>query len=357
MLDFSTLPLPLNLVLFTTAAVVVWFAGSRLTFYADAISNATGIGQAAIGIMLLAGVTSLPEIGVTATAAIAGDADLALNNLFGSIALQVAVLAMVDFLIGRRALTAAVSDPTVILQGSLNVIMISAAAAAMVIGDVSVFGVGLWAWGALAAYVACVYILSRGRGRRPWLAAGGERVERGPAGEQGGGSLSAAAGEPEALRSLIVKTAVVAAIILVAGYVVARSGEAIAEQTGLGSSFIGFVLVAIATSLPELSTALSAARRGLFTMAISDILGTNLINIAMIFLVDLLDTGEPVIGRMGPFAIFGALLAVVLTALFQAGVAERRDKSILRMGYDSVLVLIVYIGGIVLLYTLRSTGT
>lgn len=357
MLDFSTLPLPLNLVLFTTAAVVVWFAGSRLTFYADAISNATGIGQAAIGIMLLAGVTSLPEIGVTATAAIAGNADLAVNNLFGSIALQVAVLAMVDFLIGRRALTAAVSDPTVILQGSLNVIMISAAAAAMVIGDVSVFGVGLWAWGAIAAYVACVHILSRGPGRRPWLAAGHERVERGPAGEQEDGSLSAADGEAEALRSLVAKTAVIAAIILVAGYVVARSGEGIAEQTGLGSSFIGFVLVAIATSLPELSTALSAARRGLFTMAISDILGTNLINIAMIFLVDLLDTGEPVIGRMGPFAIFGALLAVVLTALFQAGVAERRDKSILRMGYDSVLVLIVYIGGIVLLYTLRSTGT
>ncbi|WP_265518668.1 sodium:calcium antiporter [Nitratireductor luteus] len=355
--DFSALPLPLNLVLFTAGAVVVWFAGSRLTYYADAISNATDIGQAAIGIMLLAGVTSLPEIGVTATAAIAGNADLAVNNLFGSIALQVAVLAVVDFLIGRKALTAAVADPTVILQGSLNIIMISAAAAAMVIGDVSVFGVGLWAWGAIAAYVSCIHILSRGRGRRPWLAAGNERVEREPVGENQDHGSSASDRESKTLRSLVVKTAGVAAIILVAGYVVAKSGEAIAEQTGLGSSFVGFVLVAIATSLPELSTALSAARRGLFTMAISDILGTNLINIAMIFLVDLLDTGEPVIGRMGPFAIFGALLAVVLTALFQAGVAERRDKAILRMGYDSLLVLIVYVGGVVLLYTLRSTGT
>lgn len=356
MLDFTQIGLALNLALFAAAAAVVWFAGSRLTRYADSISNSTGIGHAMIGIVLLAGVTSLPEIGVTATASIAGNAELAVNNLFGSIALQVALLAVVDFFIGRNALTAVVPDPAVILQGSLNIILISAAAAAMVVGDVNVFGVGLWAWAALAAYLACIRILSRIQGRQPWLAAQGGRVEHKLIEEQEAKSSGENA-ERQVLRSLLVKTAIVAAIILVAGYVVAKSGEAIAQQTGLGSSFVGFVLVAVATSLPELSTALAAARRGLFTMAISDILGTNLINIALIFLVDLLDTGEPVIGRLGSFPIFGALLAVVLTALFQAGLAERRDKSIMRMGHDSLLVLIVYAGGVVLLYTLRNSSS
>lgn len=353
MLDFTQFGLPLNFALFAVAATIVWIAGKHLTRYADAISNATGMGQAMIGIILLAGVTSLPEIGVTATASIAGNAELAVNNLFGSIAMQVAMLAVVDFFIGRKALTAVVPEPAIILQGSLNIILLSTAAAAMVVGDVSVFGIGAWAWGALFAYLACVRVLSLAQGRQPWLAAEGGRVARGLIDAQE--PMRHEDGQP--LRTLLLKTGIVAAAILGAGFVVAKSGEAIAQQTGLGSSFVGFVLIALATSLPELSTALSAAKRGLFTMAISDILGTNLINVAMIFLVDLLDSGEPVLGRVSSFAVFGALLAVVLTGLFQAGLAERRDKAILRMGTDSILVLITYAGGVVLLYTLRSGGS
>lgn len=351
MLDFAGFGLATNLVAFAVAAVFVWLAGTRLTRYADAISSATGIGQAVIGIVLLAGVTSLPEIGVTATASIAGNAQLAVNNLFGSIALQVALLAVVDFFIGRRALTAVVPEPTILLEGSLNIILISAAAAAMIVGDVGFLGIGLWAWGSLLAYIACVWVLSKAEGRRPWLVARDGRVDRELMEEE---AESGGEDHDTALAILIAKTVAVAAVILAAGFVLAGSGDAIAEQTGLGASFVGFVLVAFATSLPELSTALAAARRGLYTMAISDILGTNLINIALIFLVDLLDAGEPVIGRMDDFAVFGALLAVVLTGLFLAGIAERRDRSILRMGYDSVLVLLVYAGGVTLLYSLRQ---
>jgi cation:H+ antiporter len=353
MMDFAPLGLAANSGLFALAAALVWVAGSRLTRYADAIRKATGLGQAVIGVVLLAGVTSLPEIGVVATAAVSGAAQLAVNNLFGSIAVQVMLLAIVDFAVGRRALTAVVPDPSVMLEGSLNVILIALAAGAMVVGDVAVLGVGLWSWIFLAAYVACVRMLSDAEGRRPWLAARGEKVDR-PLIEEERRKEQADGGSDEPLRKLLLKTAAVAAAILVAGFVLAQSGGAIAEGSGLGRSFVGFVLVAFATSLPELSAALAAARRGLYTMAISDILGTNLLNIAMIFLVDLLDPGGPVLNRLGDFAVFGALLAVVLTGLFLAGLAERRDKAVLRMGYDSILVLVVYVAGVALLYTLRG---
>lgn len=352
MVQFTQLSLPLNLALFVLAGTAVWFAGVRLTRYANSISRVTGIGHAIIGIVLLAGITSLPEIGVTATAAIAGNADLAVNNLFGSIAMQVALLAIVDFVMGRRALTAVVPEPVVILEGSLNIIMISIAAAAMIVGDVPVLGIGAWAWGFLVAYIFCVWTLANAGGRLPWLAASEKEVDWQLIEQQRVSEPPVSGGK--ALPPLLYKTAAVAVVILVAGYVLAQSGEAIANQTGLGSSFTGFVLVALATSLPELSTALSAARRGLVTLAISDILGTNLINVAMIFLVDLLSTGEPVLNRLDDFAVFGALLAVVLTALFQAGLAERRDRSLLRMGYDSIVVAVVYIGGVILLYGLRA---
>jgi cation:H+ antiporter len=152
---------------------------------------------------------------------------------------------------------------------------------------------------------------------------------------------------------LIGRTVAAAAIILVAGFVLSSTAEVIAEQTGLGSSFVGAVLVAVATSLPEVSTVLSAVRLGLYTMAISDILGTNIFDVGLIFVSDAVAAGEPVLGRVGDFSLFAALLGIVATTLFIMGVAERRDRTILRMGTDSLAVLVVYLGGLVILYTLR----
>ncbi|MDZ5699061.1 sodium:calcium antiporter [Chelativorans sp. M5D2P16] len=268
MLEFTHFPLPLNLALFAVAALAVLIAGARLSRYADAISSMTGFGHAAIGMLLLAGVTSLPEIGVTATASLAGNAPLAINNLFGSIAMQVALLAGVDFIIGRRALTAVVPEPTVMLQGIMCVLLLAIAASGMVVGDVAVLGVGLWSWGCLFSYVGCVWILSREEGRKPWLAARRGKPDRALMRELERYQEDEA--HESRLRPVLYKTFAAAAVILFAGFVVARSGEAIA-----------------------------------------------------------------------------------LTALFLAGLAERRDTSVLRFGYDSIAVLITYFGGLVLLYALR----
>src|SRR5690606_20340586 len=143
------------------------------TTVANAISIKTGIGQALIGMMLLAGITSLPEIGVTVTAAATDAVDLAVNNLFGSIAFQVVILAIVDVAIGRPALTAVVPDPMVILQGGLNVLLLAIVTAGMVAGDVPILGIGAWVWAGLGGYVFAAYVMAQSQGRRPWLAAAG----------------------------------------------------------------------------------------------------------------------------------------------------------------------------------------
>src|SRR5687768_15381128 len=73
MFDFAQANMLVNLSVFTVAAVIVWFAGGRITGYVIAISSKTGIGQSTIGLLLLGGVTSLPEIGVTVGMAERGD--------------------------------------------------------------------------------------------------------------------------------------------------------------------------------------------------------------------------------------------------------------------------------------------
>ncbi len=346
---FHGLSLWANIGMFLVAAGFVWFAGTRIARYADTIAKRTGIGQAAIGLLLLGGVTSLPEIGVTVTSAWTGNTALAVNNLFGSIALQVALLGLVDAAIGRRALTSVVPNSTVLMQGALNMLLLCIPAAAVLAGDVAVLGIGAWAWACAAAYLASILLLSRAPQDGAWRPARPDQDQ--PAQQRPNGAEMPA---PDAdLWPVILSTAGLAAVILVAGFVLSQTGDAIAHQTGLGSSFVGFVLVAASTSLPELSSTLSAARLGNYTMALSDILGTNLLNVGLLFIVDLVAAGEPVLNRVGPFAAFGALLGIVVTAIFMVGLLERRDRTVLRMGYDSAAVLVVYLGGLVLLYGLK----
>lgn len=354
MIAFDSLNIFVNLAIFAAAAAVVWFTGARITGYANAISEKTGIGQAAIGMLLLAGITSLPEIGTTVSAAATGAVVLATNNLFGSIAAQVAILAIVDLMIGRKALTSSLPDPLVMLQGGLNVLLLSIATAGIVVGDRSFFGVGGWAWMSAVAYAFSMYVLSQAQNKPAWIASRHGQVSRELI-EQQKKAQSRANREHEdrSLQSLLLRTAGFAAVILVAGYLLSRTGDALATQTGLGGGFMGFVFLAFATSLPELSTSITAARAGLYTLAVSDILGTNLINVGLVFVIDLVSTGEPVLGVVGDFAAFGALLGIAVTALYIVGMAERRDQTVMRLGLDSIAVVIIYVAGLGVLFFLR----
>lgn len=346
MFDFSDQGLTLNLFIFAAAASLVWLAGSRIALYADEIARRSGLGQAVIGVLLLAGVTSLPEIATSFTSALHDDANLAVNNLFGSIAMQVAVLAVADQIYHQRALTSIVPNPTVMVQGVLNICLLTGAALIIGVGDQPLLGAGIGSWGLFIIAVWSFVHIARNSRRQPWIANISDDAKQQHA-------STAAQGMKDSNRILALKTGSAATVILLAGALVASSAEVLAQQTGLGSSFMGMAFVAISTSLPEASTVFAAMKRGLYTLAISDILGTNIINVALLLGVDLLIGGQPVLNQTGVFASTGALLGVLVTAIFLYGLVERRDKTISRMGTDSALVLLVYGAGLLLLYQLR----
>ena len=342
-MNFADFSIWANAALFTTAAAVVWIAGTQLARYADSISEHTGVGREFLGIMLLGGVTSLPELAVATTATFRGVPALSINDVLGSAAINVVILAVADAVSGRRALTSVQGSPGVILQGVLGVTLLGIAAVPAIAGDRLLFGAGVSSWLMLGVYLAAIRLIASSNTSRAWR----------PVGKGAGQSASTADDDQSSsVRSLIVKTAIAGASILVAGFLLARTGEALAEQSGLGTSFFGAVLLALATSLPEWSTVIAAVRLRRYEMAISDIFGTNLFNVTIIVVVDLLHSGNPVLLEAGPFAAFGALLAALLTLLFLVGLLERRDRTVLRMGWDSCAVLLGYCGGLVVLYRL-----
>ncbi|MFC3643528.1 hypothetical protein [Aquibium oceanicum] len=143
---FPGLRLWFAILAFLFAAVTVWIAGFKITRCANIISHRTGVGQALIGLLLLGGVTSLPKLAVAITSSVSGDAALAVNSVIGGIAMQVAILALANALIGRSALTHVLPDPIVILQGGFKILRLSIVTVAIVVGDTPILWTGLWLW-------------------------------------------------------------------------------------------------------------------------------------------------------------------------------------------------------------------
>lgn len=337
--------LPVNIALFAGAAAAVWLAAVRLTRAADAIAHRTGMGQEVVGLVLLGGATSLPELAVATTATLQGTPALTINDLLGSAAINVVLLAVADAAIREGPLTAVQRSPKVLLVGVLGMLMMAVVVAPSITGDRLVFGIGGWTWTMLLLYGGALWMMGHSQATQAW------RPLR-SAGPSAGSKEDEGDSQPP-LRRLVLQAAAAAAIILVAGFLLARSGESVAQQTGLGTNFFGVVFLAFATSMPEVSTVLAAVRLKRYAMAISDVLGTNLFNVTIIVLVDALHPGGPVLVETGRFASFGALLALVLTGLFLVGMIERRDRTFGRLGIDSVAALLVYAAGLAVLYALR----
>ncbi|UWQ22953.1 sodium:calcium antiporter [Jannaschia sp. W003] len=341
--DFAALPMLVNLAIIAAGGAAVWWAGTRLAGYADDIARITGMGSAFVGMLLLGGITSLPEIGVSLSAGFGGNADIAVNNLFGSIALQVLVLAIGDWVLGGRALSFMIGHPIVLLQGVFGALLFSVAIAAVSVGDVAVFGAGAWSLGLFVASILFMWFISREESSHPpgWEAK--RMPDLGPEADP----------RDVGLREAVRWTSICAAVILAAGVVVSQAAEAVAEQSGLGGAFIGVTLLGLVTSLPEISTLTAAVRRRRYSMAFGDIFGTNIFDFALIFAVDLAYDGPPVLNEVGVFSQVAAALGVVVTLFYVAGLIERRDETVGRLGIDSWAVVTTYAAGLVLLFFLR----
>ena len=353
MLPFEDLSLWLNAALFAGGAVLIWLAGTRLSGYANAIAERTGVAKAFIGALLLGGITSLPEGATTITSAAMGSPSLAVNNIVGGIAMQVTVLAVADMMGPGEALSGRVRQATVFLQAALLILILSFIAAGITVDDRGLSGVGSWSAVIFGASIIAFFLIHRHRQDESW------KPEEPPAGSEQSVQEDETSEEyphsqkDTSNRGLVVRTIVAALVILVAGYVVARTGDALAEQTGLGQSLVGFLLLAVATSLPEVSTTLTAVRMGQYAMAFSNIFGANILDASMVFLADLVAPGGPILNQVGTFSVVGSLLGITTTAVYVVGLIERRRRTVLGMGVDSAVVLLIYVGGMLLLYNLR----
>lgn len=342
MFDFSALPLWLVLLLFLGGAALVWLAGSRLARYADVVAEETGLGHAFIGALMLGGITSLPEFATTLSSALIGSVDLAVNNALGSSALQITLLAVADASVRDVILSAECDLRVIRIAAGLLVLLLTLTALGIVIGEPRGWPVGVWSMVVLVGAVLSFFVM-----HRFGVPDADERAA------DSGPRDMLESDEPRP-RNLAARAAVAALVVLVGGTVVAVSGDAIGEQTALGAGFVGVLFLAATNSLPELSTTLEAVRLGRHEMAFSHVLGTNFFNMALIGVVDLLVLDGPVLAMVGHFSALAALLGALLAGIYLTALVTRRNCRVGRVGLDSLLVMLAYVGGIALLYGMRG---
>lgn len=347
-IQFDDLPHWINWLLFAGGVAAVLVAGTTVTRKVDALAGKLHVGRAFAGMLLLGGITSLPEVTAVSTGAFYGNGKLAISTLLGSLAFNIFILSLADASYHGPALSSLTRGPWSLFQGLLTVVALALVAIAISSGDVMLVGVGIWTMVICAFSILSFIVASRYSNRMPWRPDGSGNLAGVPA-ERSIGPAT----EQASTLSLLLWIAAGCAGILIAGYILSRAGDALARQTGLGGSFVGFLLVGVGTSMPEAASVISATRLRAYDMAIGDVFGTNLFNLALIVVADAFYPDGPILNQAGRFELVATLLALALTAVYLLGILNRRPATLLRLGYDSWILALGYFGGMALLFHLR----
>lgn len=323
-------------IVFLISSAVVVAAAVKLAEYGDVIAVRTRLGGLFIGTLLLATVTSLPEILSTLTAFQLASPNLAAGNLLGSNMANMALLAIVDLaspyqpLLRRVAIEHALTASLATLMSCLVAIFIA------VNLHFAVGWIGLDSLVIIAVYVAGI-LLIRSQGQ-PMSAPSAEVDEH-----------------VMSLRAASIRFAIAAGALMIATPILVNASKGIAQETGLGTGFVGAALLAMVTSLPELVSALAAVRLGALDLAVGNLFGSNILNLLVLGVADVVYFQGPILGAIDPDFALVALLGLLLTNIALVGNLVRINWRPTWLTIDAVLILVVYLGGMYLLY-LRGIG-
>jgi len=324
---------------FLLSAAVIIAAAIKLAEYGDAIAYRTGLGQLFVGALLLAGATSAPELLTMISSIRQGHIDLTAGDLFGSSMFNMLLLGVLDIafhqtrILRRVALRHALTASLGTLLTGMAVFFILADVKWM-IGWINVDSLVM-----IAAYVIGV-----------WLLRNNPVTGAAPAAEP----EKEAPGIPSLRRAIVGFVAATAVLMLAVPWMV-RSGSQIAQQSGLGDGFVGILLIATVTSLPELVAIISAMRLRAYDIAVGNLFGSNVFNMFALATADIVYTEGNFFEAINPAFALAGLLAMLLTTLGLIGNLAQVERRIWIVELDALLLILGYGLGMFLLY-LRGVG-
>lgn len=301
----------------------------------------TGLGGNWVGLILLATVTSLPEL-ITGVSAVALHdlPDMAVSGTLGSCMFNMMVIAALDTLSRNRPVSHMVHQGHMLSVG-FGIVLIGFAAVDILFSKHLPVLTYLNSIDPISLVYIVVYIIAM----KLIYSYERQRVQ-----EFAGEVADATHLENRSLTRSIFIFVLNSLLIVAAACYLPALGEQIARMTGWGESFIGSSFIAIATSLPEIAVSVAAARMGSFDMAVANLLGSNLFNVVILAVIDFCYLKGPLLRSVSQVNTLTALTAMIAMGIVVIGLTYRSEKKFLFLAGDAIAVLFVCVLANVLLF-------
>jgi cation:H+ antiporter len=311
-------------------------SGFWLARYGDAIAEKTRLGGTWIGVILVATVTSLPELvtGISSVT-VAGAPDIAVGDVLGSCVFNLLLIAVLDFL-HREPPLYRTARRAHILSAGFSIMLIGLATFSLLSADpvtLRLGHVGIYAPAILVLYLVAVrtiYVHERRQATR--MPGTGNRADI-------------------TLRRAALYYAAASVVVVAAGIAMPFAALRLATAMGWGQSFVGTLLVAAATSLPEAASTLGALKIGAIDLAIGNLFGSNLFNILILAIDDLAYSKGPLLWNVSQSHAVSGVSAIVMTGAAIVGLLYRPAGRVLRIaGWVSLAIVLIYVLNSLVLY-------
>lgn len=256
----------LDLVLVAFGLAGLYFGGEWLVKAASRLAESYGVPPIIIGLTIVAVGTSMPELVVSVSAAIAGSSDISLGNIVGSNIANIGLILGISGLIITLTIHESLIRQEIPVMIVVSVVLFAFATTGTITG---VMGLVL-----LAGYAGFIYLLYRGYQTQANGAGVGE-IEA---------EVEAIEGEPQAVnrRTEFIRMAGGIVLLVIGAQLTVTGAVNLARSFGVSELVIGLTLVAVGTSLPELATSVVAALRNHSDIAVGNVVGSNIANILII---------------------------------------------------------------------------
>lgn len=324
---------------FGICALLIAVAGMKLARYGNIIADKTGWSGSWVGFILLATVTSLPELATgVSSVVLAGEPDIAVGDALGSCMFNLSILVLVDLLYRQESIYRRASQGH-ILSAGFGIVLVAFVGLGLLLGDqakaITIGHVGVFAPASVLLYLLAIRTVFAYE--RATVQEFTEKMTDRYA------ELS--------LRQAAVGYVLAAAVVVSAGIRLPFIAVQLAQVMGWHKTFVGTLFVAISTSLPELAVTIAALRLGELDMAIANLLGSNLFNILVLAIDDLFFVQGPILSYVAPIHAITAFSTIIMTGCVVIGLLYRPTARPLRiMSWISIALFVVFFLNSYLLY-------
>ena len=327
----------INIFVFFVLAYIIIMAGKKLSICGDKIGEEMGLEKSWVGIIMLASITSLPELITSASSTLMGNPDMAVSNIFGSNLFNIFIIFILDVFFIKNSFSSSVSMKNY-LSAFFSILLTVIFLLGFVFGEITIFKINLISIILFVLYFVSIKLIYEFEHNYDF----NDPEEINP-------EDSIVMNMNQAKKGFIVSGLTVITIGIALTYVADRIANTPIFGISLGESFVGVILLALATSLPELTVSIQAIRMGSFNMAAGNILGSNIFNITIVFIADLLYRKGSIFQSLTEFHIISSVMSLVLLLVFMIGALFRKKK----IKIDSWIIGVVYILAMYVLYLKR----